>query len=574
MKILMATSELLPFAKTGGLADAVSSLSLALARLGHEVKIVMPRYYSIDRSKLKHLDGEMGVPVGGFEEWCAIYKTMMPDSPVKNPIEVFFIDHEIFFGRDGIYGNYFEPDFIDNPRRFTFFSRAVFQLCKKTGWYPDVLHAHDWPSALVPVFLKHGERGDHFEKTVSILTIHNLGYQGIYHKDNFHYTGLGWNVYYEQGFEDWGMMNMLKAGIYAADKLNTVSQTYRDETMTQGQGFRLDGTLNYRRQDYHGIRNGVDCDVWDPEKDKLLPANFSANNLSGKAAVKKALQEAFGLHPDPDVPVVGMITRLTGQKGVGELFGPGYGSAFSICRDMNLQFVVLGTGEAWCESEILHLSSQIPNFSAKIHYDEKLSHMIEGGSDFFLMPSRYEPCGLNQMYSLIYGTLPIVRRTGGLADTVENYNQETGAGTGFMFDDLTPSSIYNTVGWAIWAYYNRKDHIKAMRLRGMKNDFSWANSAKQYLNMYVEAGVGRANSVPAGGAPKPKAAKAAASGEGAAQPKAAKTAASGEGAAKPKAVKAAASGKSAAGGTAPAAKTAGEGAAAKKAKTSGEKSRK
>ena len=558
MKILMAASELLPFAKTGGLADAVSSLSLALARLGHEVKVVMPRYYSIDRSKLELLDGEMGVPVGGFEEWCAVYTTTMPDSPSKNPIEVFFIDHEIFFGRDGIYGNYFEPDFIDNPRRFTFFSRSVFQLCKKTGWYPDVLHAHDWPSALVPVFLRHGERGDHFEKTVSILTIHNLGYQGIYHKDNFHYTGLGWNVYYEQGFEDWGMMNMLKAGIYAADKLNTVSQTYRDETMSQGQGFRLDGTLNYRRQDYLGIRNGIDGDVWDPEKDKLLPAHFSASNLSGKAAVKKALQEAFGLHPDPDVPVVGMITRLTGQKGVGELFGPGYGSAFSICRDMNLQFVVLGTGEAWCESEILHLSAKLSNFSANIHYDEKLSHLIEGGSDFFLMPSRYEPCGLNQMYSLIYGTLPIVRRTGGLADTVENYNQETGAGTGFMFDDLTPSSIYNTVGWAIWAYYNRKDHIKTMRLRGMKNDFSWANSAKQYVNMYVEAGAGRARlaaSKPAAStADAAKSKAAAASGGGP------KTAAAGTGVSKPKA---AASGKKA-----PANKTAVEGAAVKKAKKS------
>jgi starch synthase len=598
MKILMATSEAVPFAKTGGLADAVASLSLALAHLGHEVKIVMPRYYSIDRSKLKPLAGEMGVPVGGFEEWCAVYKTTMPDAPAKNSIEVFFIDHEIFFGRDGIYGNYFEPDFIDNPRRFTFFSRAVFQLCKKIGWYPDVLHAHDWPSALVPVFLKHGERGDHFEKTVSILTIHNLGYQGIYHKDNFHYTGLGWNVYYEQGFEDWGMMNMLKAGMYAADNLNTVSPTYRDETMTQGQGFRLDGTLNYRRHDYLGIRNGIDGDVWNPEKDKLLPANFSAKDLSGKAVVKKALQEAFGLHPDPDVPVVGMITRLTGQKGVGELFGPGYGSAFSICRDMNLQFVVLGTGEAWCESEILHLSSQLPNFRAKINYNEKLSHLIEGGSDFFLMPSRYEPCGLNQMYSLIYGTLPIVRRTGGLADTVENYNQETGAGTGFMFDDLTPSSIYNTAGWAVWAYYNRKDHIKAMRLRGMKNDFSWANSAKQYLNMYVEAGAGRAASPKAaspGGAAKPKPAKAAASsekaaaakaaGEGAAKPakaaasgeKATAAKAAGEGAAKPP--KAAASGgtakpkpaKAAASSEKATAKPAGEGAAPKKPKTSGGK---
>ncbi|MDR0550831.1 MAG: glycogen synthase [Spirochaetaceae bacterium] len=487
MKILMASSEAVPFAKTGGLADAVSSLSLSLAKLGHEVKITLPRYYSVDRGALTLLEGEMGVPVGGFEEWCAVYKTILPGSPQKNPVEVYFIDHEIFFGRDGIYGSHFEPDFIDNPRRFTFFSLSIFQLCKKIKWYPDVLHAHDWPTALVPAFLKFGRREGHFAKTVSVLTIHNLGYQGIYHKDNFHYTGLGWNLYFEQGFEDWGMMNMLKAGIYAADKLNTVSHTYRNETMTQGQGFRLDGPLNYRNADYRGIRNGIDDDLWNPATDKLIPKNYTAKDLSGKAEAKKALQEAFGIHPDPDVPLIGMITRLAGQKGIGELFGPGYGSAYSICHDMNLQFVLIGTGEAWCENEVRHLSSHLSNFKAKIDYSEKLSHLIEAGSDFFLMPSRYEPCGLNQMYSLLYGTIPIVRRTGGLADTVENYNQETGTGTGFMFDDLTPSSIYNTVGWAVWAYYNQKEHIKAMRERGMGMDFSWTTSARQYIDMYESA---------------------------------------------------------------------------------------
>ncbi|MDR2602252.1 MAG: glycogen/starch synthase [Spirochaetaceae bacterium] len=487
MKILMATSEAVPFVKTGGLADAVSSLSLSLANLGHEVKIVMPRYYAVDRSKLTHIEGEMGVPVGGFEEWCAVYKTLMPGSQPKNPVEVFFIDHEIFFGRDGVYGNPLEPDFIDNPRRFTFFSLSVFQLCKKINWTPDVVHAHDWPTALVPVFLKFRKRASEFKKTSSILTIHNLGYQGIYHKDNFHYTGLDWNIFYEQGFEDWGMMNMLKAGVYAADKLNTVSQTYCEETKTQANGFRLDGPLNYRSKDYRGIRNGIDIEIWNPEKDKHLPAPYSAKDLSGKALAKQALQKAFGLHPDPDVPVVGMITRLAGQKGVGELFGPGYGSAYSICRDMNLQFVLLGTGESWCENEVSHLSVQLSNFKAQTNYNENLSHLIEAGSDFFLMPSRYEPCGLNQMYSLVYGTLPIVRRTGGLADTVQNYDQKTGDGTGFMFDDLTPSSIYDTVGWAVWAYYNQKEHINKMRVRGMKNDFSWANSAKQYIQMYEEA---------------------------------------------------------------------------------------
>ena len=210
--------------------------------------------------------------------------------------------------------------------------------------------------------------------------------------------------------------------------------------------------------------------------------------MEGKQKAKRELQKKFGLPVDHDIPVFGMVTRLTDQKGVGEVFGPGYGSAWSICRDMRLQLVLVGSGEAWCEHEIMNLSSRLSNFKANICYSEELSHLVEAGADFFLMPSRYEPCGLNQMYSLNYGTIPIVRKTGGLIDTVENYDQETGGGTGFMLDDLTPSAIYNTVGWAVWAWYNRPDHIKTMRLRGMAKDFSWENSANKYTELYKSAG--------------------------------------------------------------------------------------
>jgi starch synthase len=399
---------------------------------------------------------------------------------------VYFIDHEKFFGRDGIYGTPSEPDFLDNPRRFTFFCKACFQLCRKLGWFPEVLHAHDWPAALVPVFLKFGERQGEFSQTVSALTIHNLGYQGIYSKENFYCTGLGWNVFYEGGFEDWNMMNLLKAGLWSADSLNTVSPRYAEETKTQGSGFRLDGVLRSRAADYRGILNGIDTEVWNPKKDPYLEHHYSAADLSGKALNKALLQEAFGLPPSPETPLIGMVTRLTEQKGVGELFGPSYGSAYSFCHDMNLQFVILGSGAPWCENEIRSLASRLSNFRAKVGYDEATSHLIEAGSDFFLMPSRYEPSGLNQMYSLAYGAIPIVRNTGGLADTVENFNQDTGGGTGFMFDDLTPSAIYNTVGWAIWAWYNRRDQIEAMRRRGMKQDNSWASSAKKYVTMYEE----------------------------------------------------------------------------------------
>jgi starch synthase len=402
-------------------------------------------------------------------------------------VQVFFIDHEIYFGRDGIYGTAREPDFLDNPRRFSFFSRSVFQLCRKTLWTPDIFHAHDWPAAMVPVFLKYLEAGSDFSKSASVLTVHNLGYQGIYIRDDFDYTGLGWHQFYDAGFEDGSMMNILKAGLWCAGKLNTVSPNYATETMTREHGFRLDGVLRFRSGDYSGILNGIDTDIWNPRRDSYIPRPYSESDMSGKAAAKEALQEEFNLPVNPGIPVIGMVSRMTGQKGVGELFGPAYGAAYSISRDMALQFIILGSGESWCEHEVMSLSSRLSNFRARVGYSEKISHLIEAGSDFFLMPSRYEPCGLNQMYSLNYGTPPIVRNTGGLADTVENYDQESGKGTGFIFNDLTPQAIYNTVGWAVWAYYNRPDHIEAMRRRGMKKKFAWEGSAKKYEQLYLDA---------------------------------------------------------------------------------------
>ena len=311
-----------------------------------------------------------------------------------------------------------------------------------------------------------------------------MGYQGIYSKDNFYYTNLGGDVFYAAGFDDWNMMNLLKAGLNTADKLNTVSPHYAWETQTPLHGFRLDGVLRCRSADYVGILNGIDTGIWNPKTDPYIPQNYGIKDMTGKIKAKEALQREFNLPSDQDVPVIGMVTRLTEQKGVGEVFGPAYGSAWSICRDMNLQLVILGSGEPWCEHEIENLASRLSNFKAHIGYSERESHLIEAGSDFFLMPSRYEPCGLNQMYSLAYGTLPIVRNTGGLVDTVQNFDQETGAGTGFVFDDLTPAAIYNTVGWAVWAYYNRRTQIEAMRITWMKQNFSWEKSAKKYIEMY------------------------------------------------------------------------------------------
>lgn len=484
MKILMVTAEAVPFAKTGGLADMVSALAISLSNLGHDVRLVMPRYYNTNRDELTCLEGPLGVPAGYTEAWTGVYTTNMEGA--KN-LPIYFIDYEKCFGRDGIYGTPQESDFHDNPYRFSVLCHGAFQLCRKINWIPDVIHSHDWSTALVPVILKFLARQQDFSKTASIFTVHNLGYQGVYGKHNYPSTGLDWNFFYAAGFEDWDRMNFLKAGLTSADKITTVSPTYAKEIQSPSAGFRMDSLLHYRNQDLVGILNGVDTEVWNPQKDKLIASNFSKDNLKAKEKNKKALQERMGLPINPNVPIIGMISRLVDQKGVAELFAPTYGCLYKLCTELDVQIVILGSGERWCESELMALKEKLPNLSVYIGYNEELSHLIEAGSDFFLMPSRYEPCGLNQMYSMLYGTLPIVHRIGGLADTVQNYNETTGEGTGFMFDNLTPQSIFDTVGWAVYAWYNKKDHIKEMQKRAMSQNFTWDNAANQYVQVYKEA---------------------------------------------------------------------------------------
>lgn len=483
MKILMVTSETVPFAKTGGLADAVSALAINLRKQGHDVRIVMPRYYKIDRTKLKPIETPVAVAAGQVETWVKFYEAPLP----QTDIPVYFIDHELCYGRDGIYGTKVEPDFHDNPYRAAVLCHGAFQLCRMLGWYPDIMHAHDWFCALVPVLLKHVCRNGYFAHTASVFTIHNLGYQGVYGKENFPALGLDWNLYYGAGLEHNGAINLLQSALSCADMITTVSPTYAREIQTAEGGFGLDGLLRVRSDCVRGVLNGCDLDTWNPSKDKLLPANFDYKNLANKKKCKQELQKRMGLPVNPNVPVFGIVTRLADQKGIAEIFAPNYGCMYSMCKNMEIQFAVLGSGEKWCEQEIINLQNVLPNMRAFVGYDESLSHLIEAGSDFFLMPSRYEPCGLNQMYSILYGTLPIVRRTGGLADTVEQYNENTGDGTGFLFDSLTPEAVYNTVGWATYAYYNKKDHIKKMQERGMQKDFSWDRSVDGYVNVYSEA---------------------------------------------------------------------------------------
>jgi len=480
LKILMVTSEVVPFAKAGGLGDMVAALSAELSRQGYDVRVILPRYYSIDVGRLQRTGGPLGVPLGEREEWCALYQSRLPDAEVP----VFFLDHEVLYGRDGIYGTRDEPGYTDNLQRFALLSRGAFQLCRALDWIPDVMHIHDWPAAVVPVCLNARERETEFADTGSVLTIHNLGHQGVFPKKEFRHLPVSQDLYSSAGFESPDGLNLLQAGIHNADILTTVSPTYAEEIQTPEFGFGLDAMLRQRQADLFGVLNGMDYSVWNPETDLHIPANYSCDDLDGKAINKGALQEAMGLEVDPKVPVIAMISRLVDQKGFGELCGPTHGSLWSICHELELQFVILGTGEAWCEDELATLAGKLPNLSVVLEYNDPLAHLIEAGADFFLMPSVYEPCGLSQMYSLRYGTLPIVRRTGGLADTVESYDEKTAEGTGFVFDDLTPEAIANSVGWAVWAWYKRPKDIIAMRRRAMQQRFSWDASAARYGELY------------------------------------------------------------------------------------------
>ena len=477
----MITSEATPFAKTGGLADMVSSLSSALKEYNIDVRIIMPRYYRINKDKLEQLPSSIKIPMPYGDEWAAVFKGELPNSKVP----VYFLEHEELYGRDGVYGYTPDQGFYDNARRYSFLCRAVFQICRMIKWIPHVAHCHDWASALVPYILRKEEYSREFSGTFSMLTIHNLGYQGTFPLTDVCLVKRNLSGRDISDLEFDGALNFLKTGIIFSDCITTVSPTYAKEIQTSQYGERLDYLLRSRKKDVFGILNGVDYITWNPETDAFIsPNNFSASKMANKKKVKKDLQKEFGLPLDENIPVFGMVTRLVSQKGIVELCYPTIGSLYNICNDFKLQFVILASGDKWCEEELKILTSQLPNLKIWIGYNDRIAHIIEAGSDFFLMPSKYEPCGLNQMYSMRYGTIPIVRNTGGLADSVENYNEETGEGTGFVLNDLTPLSIYNTVGWALSIWYNKKKDINNIKKRGMKKDFSWTKSADEYIKLY------------------------------------------------------------------------------------------
>ena len=484
LKVLFVASEVAPFRKTGGLADVAGALPRALKRRGIDVRIVMPLYANMNWSAMEVLDGMLNVPMYFGNARAGVRTTRLPGADVP----VYFIEYNRFFDRPHLYGPPGQA-YPDNLERFAFFSRASLELCKGLGFIPDVIHAHDWQAGLVAPYVNTVEWSKPLHGAATVFTIHNLAYQGNFEAGAMFITGLGPEHYHPGEFEHFGDVNLMKAAIMHSTLLSTVSPSYAQEIQTPEYGFGLDGVLSGRRGDLIGILNGIDYDEWNPATDHYLTSNFDAVDLSGKVACKAALQREVGLPVLPDVPLYGVIGRLTSQKGFDVL-----AHALDRLLSWNLQVVLLGSGDPDAERYFAALAYQRgEKFRAYIGFDEGLSHRIEAGSDFFLMPSRFEPCGLNQMYSLRYGTLPIVRATGGLRDTVVNYDEAAGAGTGFMFENLTVDGLANTIGWAQSTYFDRPKHIEKMRRTAMQQDFSWGRAAGAYERLYLDAYARRRN---------------------------------------------------------------------------------
>ncbi len=493
LRVLVAASEVAGFAKTGGLADVAAALPQALARMGNQVAVVMPYYNAVRRSgmPIESTGVVLPVPMDGRVLACRVFRSRLPNSDVP----VYLIEHQPFFERDdpahgrGLYqqtmwGGY-KADYPDNAERFVFFSRAVLELVPHLGFTPDVIHANDWQTGLVPVFLSEVYRlQGGYQRMRSVFTIHNIAYQGMFNRDVLHITGLPGYLFNPAQLEFHGHFNFLKAGIVYADAVTTVSPTYAREIQTANYGCGLEGLLSSLHGKLSGIVNGCDYDHWDPTHDPHIIAPYTAETVfTNKPKCKAELQRKFDLPEDPKAPVLGMIARLVSQKGIDLITSaaPGF-------LDLGCQLVILGDGDREYHDELQSFRDKHPDrVGIYLGFNESLAHSIEAGSDLFLMPSRYEPCGLNQMYSLRYGTPPVVRSTGGLADTVVNATIENLAdnrATGFAFDAYTANALFDTVKWALKLYRDQPQHFRQVMLTAMAQDWSWDRSAVAYESLY------------------------------------------------------------------------------------------
>ncbi len=474
MHIAFAASECVPFSKTGGLADVVGALPRALVSLGHQVSVYLPLYRQTKLTDTQTVVGSITIPFDDHYRFCSVVT-----GGNHSGVRFYFVDYPPFFDREALYGTS-SGDYPDNAERFALFSRAVLEASKIVG-VPHVFHCHDWQSALVPVLLRTQYLEDPaFRQVSTVFTIHNMGYQGLFPPETLPLLGLPWDLFTISKMEFFGNVNFLKGALVHADFVTTVSRKYSQEIQTAEFGFGLEGVLRNRASTVSGILNGVDYDQWSPETDKFIAARYSPQDLSGKRKCKEDLLAVYGMaEADRQLPVIGIVSRFAAQKGfdlIAQIMD-------RLARE-EMIVVALGAGDKPYEEMFQRMNRQFPQkIAVKVAYDNAIAHKIEAGSDMFLMPSKYEPCGLNQIYSLKYGTVPIVRATGGLDDTIEPWDSRTGKGTGFKFSDYSGESLLLTVKQALQAFRDQHSWEILMR-NGMNKDFSWNASAKEYVRIY------------------------------------------------------------------------------------------
>ncbi len=471
LNILFAASEAVPFAKTGGLADVAGTLPKELNKLGHDVRLIMPKYKTLAQSYKDQMEyiGFTYVNVGWRHQYCGIFKLDYHD------MLVYFIDNEYYFNRDSLYGQF------DEAEQFAFFSRAILQVIPIIGFKPDVIHCNDWQTGAVSLLLNAEYKSTELYKDIkTVFTVHNLKYQGIFPKSTLHdLLGLGWEHFTPDKLEFNGCVNYMKAGLVFSDIITTVSKTYAEEIKYDFFGENLNGVINSRADSLYGIVNGIDYVENNPVTDKRLYANFDIENLEGKFVNKKMLQQQLGLPEREDVPVIGIVSRLVDQKGFDLI-----ACVFEELLQLDVQLLVLGTGEFKYEEMFRWAADKYPTkVSAHLKYDGTLAQRIYAAADMFLMPSLFEPCGLSQLFSLRYGTVPIVRETGGLNDTIKAYNEFTGEGNGFTFVNYNAHDMLDCIKRAIF-FYNQKEVWQDIIKNGMQQDFSWEKSAKEYIEIY------------------------------------------------------------------------------------------
>jgi starch synthase len=477
MRIVFAASEGVPFSKTGGLADVVGALPRALAAAGHQVSVYLPLYRQTRLKDAPTVVSSITIPFDDRYRFCSVVS-----GRDLAGVQFYFIDYPPFFDRESLYGTS-TGDYPDNAERFALFSRAVLEASKVLG-VPQIFHCHDWQSALIPVLLRTQYAEDPaFRDVATVFTIHNMGYQGLFPPDTLPLLTLPWDLFTISRMEFFGNVNFLKGALVFSDFINTVSKKYSQEIQTTEFGFGLEGVLRIRSSTVTGILNGVDYDEWSPETDKFIVARYSPQDLSGKAKCKLDLLTTFGMtDADSTLPVIGIVSRFAAQKGFDLI-----AQIMERLAREDMIIVALGNGDKTYEEMFLRLNKQFPQkIAVKVAYDNVIAHKIEAGSDMFLMPSRYEPCGLNQIYSLKYGTVPVVRATGGLDDTIEHWDARTGKGTGFKFTDYNGEALLLTIKEALRAFRDQSSWQQLMR-NGMNKDFSWSASAKEYVRVYERA---------------------------------------------------------------------------------------